>query len=420
VRYGLTPQGPIAIELYANPKEYAIRTVGLPQLGALGVCFGRVITAMEPGSARFSWAMVLSHELAHVFAIQLSRSRVPRWFTEGLAEWETARARPEWRRAGDADLAAALAERRVRPIAELNLGFLRARSMDEMTAAYYTSYAAVDFLARRFGWPKIVGMLRAWGEGKSTIHVLEQATGRPIAQLDAELRADLEQRTQAYRGQLHVSTSDADAQARLGLARLGARDLAAAEAAAEAALKVDPKCARAWVLRGDLAMAKRDAKAALAAYERALGAGADGYDLRMRLGAAAGHGGDIDRALAEYERAAHLDPQRPEPREERAALYEKRHQQAQALAELTQSATIDPNAGPTAARLAKNAAEGRVWSDVIRYATKAVEVDPFAGEQYELLARAQETLGKRAAAAEARELGKLARAARPPRAGEEP
>src|SRR5207248_10091316 len=107
-RYGFEPRGPIVVEMFADPQQYAIRTVGLPQLGALGVCFGRVITAMEPGSAHFSWAMVLSHELAHVFAIQLSRSRVPRWFTEGLSEWETAQARPEWRRAGDADLAAAL------------------------------------------------------------------------------------------------------------------------------------------------------------------------------------------------------------------------------------------------------------------------------------------------------------------------
>jgi hypothetical protein len=55
---------------------------------------------------------------------------------------------------------------------------------------------------------------------------------------------------------------------------------------------------------------------------------------------------------------------------------------------------------------------------VVRYATKAIEVDPFAGEQCDLLARAQEALGKRAAAAEARELGKLARSARPAAAPE--
>ena len=85
------PPGPIVFELYAAPEHYAVRTVGLPRLGVAGVCFGRVITSQSPTNGAFNWGMVLAHELAHVFALQLSRSRVPRWFTEGLAELETAR-----------------------------------------------------------------------------------------------------------------------------------------------------------------------------------------------------------------------------------------------------------------------------------------------------------------------------------------
>ena len=66
----------------------------------------------RPRNHAFNWGMVLTHELAHVFAIQLSRSRVPRWFTEGLSELETARLRPEWTRHDDAALYAALRQRR--------------------------------------------------------------------------------------------------------------------------------------------------------------------------------------------------------------------------------------------------------------------------------------------------------------------
>ena len=58
---------------------------GLPDVAALGVCFGQVITAMSPANGDINWGMVLWHELGHVFAIQLSNSRVPRWFTEGLS-----------------------------------------------------------------------------------------------------------------------------------------------------------------------------------------------------------------------------------------------------------------------------------------------------------------------------------------------
>ena len=99
-------------ELYGDPHEFAVRTTGLPAIGVAGVCFGRVITSQAPTNHAFNWGMVLTHELAHVFAIQLSRSRVPRWFTEGLSEVETARLRPEWTRHDDAALYARAAARR--------------------------------------------------------------------------------------------------------------------------------------------------------------------------------------------------------------------------------------------------------------------------------------------------------------------
>ena len=91
-------------ELYGDPHDFAVRTVGLPAIGVAGVCFGRVITSQAPTNHAFNWGMVLAHELAHVFAIELSRSRVPRWFTEGLSEVETARLRPEWTRHDDTAL----------------------------------------------------------------------------------------------------------------------------------------------------------------------------------------------------------------------------------------------------------------------------------------------------------------------------
>ena len=100
-RYGFEPRGPITFELYGDARAFAVRTVGLPGIGVAGVCFGRIITSQSPTNHAFNWGMVLAHELAHVFAIELSRSRVPRWFTEGLSEVETMRARPEWTRHDD-------------------------------------------------------------------------------------------------------------------------------------------------------------------------------------------------------------------------------------------------------------------------------------------------------------------------------
>ncbi|HEU4615301.1 MAG TPA: tetratricopeptide repeat protein, partial [Kofleriaceae bacterium] len=38
-RYGFTPKTPVTLELFADKSDYAVRTVGLPDIAALGVCF---------------------------------------------------------------------------------------------------------------------------------------------------------------------------------------------------------------------------------------------------------------------------------------------------------------------------------------------------------------------------------------------
>src|SRR6185437_15183925 len=81
-RYGFTPTTPVGIELYADTESFSIRTSGLPNVGIQGVCFGKTLAAESPSAGPFNWGNVLWHELGHVFAIQLSKNHVPRWFTE--------------------------------------------------------------------------------------------------------------------------------------------------------------------------------------------------------------------------------------------------------------------------------------------------------------------------------------------------
>ena len=57
-------------------------------IGALGACFGRVVTMDSPRArppGEFNWGATLWHELAHVITLQLSNQRVPRWLTEGIS-----------------------------------------------------------------------------------------------------------------------------------------------------------------------------------------------------------------------------------------------------------------------------------------------------------------------------------------------
>ena len=72
LRLRYADDAPVQIELFTDPDQYSVRTVGLPNLGALGVCFGQVITALSPSNGNLNWGMILWHEMGHVFAIQLS------------------------------------------------------------------------------------------------------------------------------------------------------------------------------------------------------------------------------------------------------------------------------------------------------------------------------------------------------------
>ncbi len=75
-RYQFTPKGPILIEIFPKHDDFAVRNVGLPgMIGALGACFGRVVTMDSPRArppGEFQWEATLWHELAHVITLQMS------------------------------------------------------------------------------------------------------------------------------------------------------------------------------------------------------------------------------------------------------------------------------------------------------------------------------------------------------------
>ena len=88
-KYKFTPQGPIVAEIFANHEDFAVRTLGLPGLGALGVCFGQLIVQDSPSArpgGEFNWGSTLWHEYTHVITLQTTDNRIPRWFSEGLRD----------------------------------------------------------------------------------------------------------------------------------------------------------------------------------------------------------------------------------------------------------------------------------------------------------------------------------------------
>lgn len=410
-RYGFQPKAPVTIELFGDPDHYSVRTVGLPNLGALGVCFGQVITALSPSNGNLNWGMILWHELGHVFAIQLSNSRVPRWFTEGLSEYETVMARPEWRRENDGDVWLALDRGALPSIVELNSRFLRARDMGEMVVAYHMSSLAVEFLATRWGFPKIVEALKLYGKGKDDREVIQAVTGLDVPAFDAEFRAWLEKRLAAYKGTFKVRPAeyldlaalekaaaarpdDAAAHADLAIGYLVAQEADKARASAAEALKREPQNRKALWVVAELAFGGEKWPAARAAYEALIAAGGDGYDARMRLAAIALRSNDLGELEAQLTRAKKLDPERSEPYLLLAEQYAKQGRDADALKELEKYVLIEQMEYGPAKKVVDRYVAQKAWAKVREYGEIAVMINPYDPDLHVALATAYEELGR--------------------------
>jgi cellulose synthase operon protein C len=422
-RYGFEPAGPVTFELYGDPRHFAVRTVGLPAIGVSGVCFGRVITSQAPGNHAFNWGMVLAHELAHVFAIELSRSRVPRWFTEGLAEVETMRARPEWTRHDDVAVYGALRRGELPPLADLSNAFVDARNGDEATRAYAQAGLAVDFLERRFGFAAIRSALVAYGRGERGAAVLERMAGRPAAEIEAAFRADLAQRFGQYDKQYLPSQSLAESNlpaartaaarsahqaARRGVAALAADDLEGARRALSSGRAIPHPSsddqADLLFLAGEIALARRDADAAVAAFEGLLDVAPpshDGYDVQVRLALAEIHRQRQPAAEAHLRRAVAFDPARVEPHALLAELYGSEQRAADQLDELEAAFRLDPQNDSAAKQIVFNEARTGRPTRVIELASIAIFIDPADADLHAALGRALAVTGKTAAAANA-------------------
>jgi len=391
-RYRFTPSAPVRIELYASPQHFSVRTDGLPNLGVQGVCFGQVLTALSPRGGAFDWAQVTTHELAHVFHIQLSNNRVPRWFTEGLAEHETVMARPEWRRENDPELFAALRDGSLPAIARLNDAFTGSSGVEGVLTAYYASSRVIAYIETTFGFAVLPRMLRAWGSGQTTEAVIQSALNINAATLDANWRAFELQRLapragffvvpnralgdlDARRAEAAQSPSDAGAQARLGGALLRAGQRAFAETQLRAALRLNVSEPLANYLLAQLAIAAGEHERALQLIDAILSAH-DGPEVRLLEGQAALAANQLPRARIALERAASLDPELALAQRGLVQVARAMHDQALEDASLQTYVRLEQHDREALSALVRNEFEARDYAGVLAVGDRVRFLDP--------------------------------------------
>lgn len=331
-RYGFKPEGPILVEVFPVHDDFAVRTLGLPgMIGALGACFGRVVImdsprARPPGS--FSWEATLWHEMSHVFTLQMSNQRIPRWLTEGIAVYEETQARPEWGRDMQVPFAVALEQKKALPLADLNSGFNRPETI---ALAYYQASLLVDHIVKTHGEEKLYQLVRSYASGAEGNEAIEAALGVGMEGLQASFDTALDKQFGALRMALRerpkiLGGGDANLTALRAAAAANPNSFAAqlaygqalaAEGNPEAFAPLEKAAALVPMATGDdsphavmarLAEKLGDTQRAMREYEALLAHDHTAIEPARRLAALAEQAGRTDVVGKAYERVVAIDP----------------------------------------------------------------------------------------------------------------
>jgi predicted Zn-dependent protease len=388
--YGFTPVTPVGVELYAERENFGIRTGGLPQIAIQGVCFGKTLASMSPANESFNLGMTLWHELSHVFHIQMSRSRVPRWFTEGLAEYETIIARPEWLRENDQDLFEAFRSERLPALGNMSRAFTRAEELDDVGMAYYASSQILVMLADHYGHDKLAEMLRQWGKGKTSEQVMSAVLGKQPNELDAEFRRFADQkllrfsqqfmplqrkgRTDRLEKELKQAPKDPKRLLRLALAVLRDGDRDRAVEILTQVEQREPTSADARFLRAELEQQEHPPKA-IAILNQMIEAKQDGYAVRLLLGKLLAAAGDDPGARTALERASAFDPASATPQYLLAEIAHTRADDDAELKALRRLGELEQHENKVYRRLLGLLVAKKGWDEAVKVGETAIYAD---------------------------------------------
>ena len=346
-RYEFAPKGPILIEIFPRHDDFAVRNLGLPgAIGALGICFGRVVSLDSPRArnrpGEFQWEATLWHELAHVVTLQMSNQRVPRWLTEGISEYEEQRAHPEWRRDMDIEFASTLNKSGAIPLKDFNAAFQNPKLI---TLAYFQGSLIVEYMVKTYGDGAMNKLLRAYGLGQDTDAALKSALDTDLASMQSGFNKMLDDRFGALRRALAMPPGVDDL---FKMPVLGLRALA----------QEHP----------------------------------DSFPVQMALGMALRKSGELDAAMTAFERAAALVPNatgKDSPHDQMAAIAVQKNDPSREIKELTALVAVDTNNVEAARQLAAalrkaNPDDGAALEPVYRRITA---LDPFDAEAHTNLGR---------------------------------
>jgi tetratricopeptide (TPR) repeat protein len=196
-KYKMKLPAPVQLEVYPDHEDFAVRTMGMPGLGALGVTFGEVVAMDSPSGRKpgdFNWGTTLWHEMSHVYILTATKHRVPRWFTEGLAVHEEGEASPEWSDRLTPEVLLAIRDKKLLPVAEMDRGFIFPEYPSQVIVSYFQAGSICDYIKQRWGDDKLLEMVHSFAALQTTPDVIQKDLGMSPGEFDKAYMAWLEKR----------------------------------------------------------------------------------------------------------------------------------------------------------------------------------------------------------------------------------
>ncbi len=204
-RLGYEPKEKTLFEFFNRTKStsghswFSARMVGLPYVGTVGACAGKMVALASPTSMKqkYHWGRVLKHEFVHVVNLQQTNFNIPHWYTEALAVWHEGFPRPaSW----DEILTRRYSEDKLFTLDTINLGFVRPKTGDDWTLAYCQSRLYAEHLLKRFGEEALIKMLDAYAENLNTSQALKKCFDVEQEDFEKTYRQSIAEIVKAYIG----------------------------------------------------------------------------------------------------------------------------------------------------------------------------------------------------------------------------
>ncbi|MCA9314774.1 MAG: tetratricopeptide repeat protein [Planctomycetes bacterium] len=394
-KYGYEVETPIHVDAFERSDDFSVRSIGVPGLPALGVCFGRVITLLGPTAmpmGSFSWSRTAWHEYAHVVTLQESQGQVPRWLTEGLSVFEEQQRKDIWGRDMERQLFDRYHNDRLLRMGAINQAF----QGPDILFAYYQGGLIADQLLGDRGFAVIPAMLREFAKDRPTADVFREVLGVDLDTYDATFRAyvnDLvkdykmvptwdQETLQALEERVRKAPDDAESWIRLAWAHYQRDRGVDAGAALAKAKALTPDAPLVQLLLGRFAADSGHHEKAQEHYKAFLDGGNDDLEMRLYLAdrAVRGEGGGMAAAIDHLKAAKACFPPYAGKGNAYLALakiYRGTGDMKAALAELEAYTRVQPHDFKARKELMSQARTEKRWEDVARLGEEMVDICPF-------------------------------------------